>query len=107
MLTIWWCWSYRFEVFWYDGQRVEPDAEADDEDVEDRQHLHELVEHRSMPMQADQTRAVDDDAADDAGKTWRTSVISTKEIAIEVGGKPDLIVAGRQTKNLMIFWNAR
>ena len=52
---------------------------------------------------------------DDAGKTWRTSVISTKEIAVEDfkaadldgDGKPDLIVAGRQTKNLMIFWNAR
>ena len=52
---------------------------------------------------------------DDAGKAWRTSVISTKEIAVEDfkaadldgDGKPDLIVAGRQTKNLMIFWNAR
>ena len=52
---------------------------------------------------------------DAAGKTWRTSVISTKEIAVEDfkaadldgDGKPDLIVAGRQTKNLMIFWNAR
>ncbi len=52
---------------------------------------------------------------DDAGKTWRTSVISTKEIAVEDfkaadlngDGKTDLVVAGRQTKNLMIFWNDR
>jgi hypothetical protein len=52
---------------------------------------------------------------DDAGKTWRTDVISTKAIAVEDfkaadldgDGKPDLVVAGRQTKNLMIFWNAR
>lgn len=52
---------------------------------------------------------------DDAGKAWRTSIISTKEIAVEdfkaadlnADGKPDLIVAGRQTKNLLIFWNER
>ncbi len=52
---------------------------------------------------------------DDAGKAWRTSVVSNKEIAVEDfkaadldgDGKPDLIVAGRQTKNLLIFWNAR
>ena len=52
---------------------------------------------------------------DATGKTWRTSVVSTKEIAVEDfkaadlngDGKPDLIVAGRQTKNLMIFWNER
>lgn len=52
---------------------------------------------------------------DDDGLTWRTSVISTKEIAVEDfkaadldgDGKPDLVVAGRQTRNLMIFWNAR
>ena len=51
---------------------------------------------------------------DDAGKTWRTDVISTDAIAVEDfkaadldgDGKPDLIVAGRHTKNLMIFWNA-
>lgn len=50
---------------------------------------------------------------DTAGKTWRTSIVSTREIAVEDikaadldgDGKPDLIVAGRQTKNLMIFWN--
>lgn len=49
------------------------------------------------------------------GQTWRTSVVSNKEIAVEDfkaadldgDGKPDLIVAGRQTKNLVIFWNAR
>lgn len=52
---------------------------------------------------------------DDAGKAWRTSVVTTKEIAVEDfkaadldgDGKPDLIVAGRQTKNLLILWNAR
>jgi hypothetical protein len=52
---------------------------------------------------------------DDAGKTWRTSTISTQEMAVEDfkaadldgDGKPDLIAAGRQTKNLIIFWNAR
>ncbi|NBX33913.1 VCBS repeat-containing protein, partial [bacterium] len=49
------------------------------------------------------------------GKTWRTSTLTTKEIAVEDfkaadldgDGKPDLIVAGRQTKNLVILWNAR
>ena len=49
------------------------------------------------------------------GKTWRTSVITTKEIAVEDfkaadlngDGKIDLIVAGRQTKNLIILWNER
>lgn len=52
---------------------------------------------------------------DDAGKTWRTSTISTQEMAVEDfkaadldgDGKPDLIAAGRQTKNLIIFWNVR
>jgi hypothetical protein len=52
---------------------------------------------------------------DEAGKTWRTDVISTDAIAVEDfkaadldgDGKTDLIVAGRHTKNLMIFWNAR
>lgn len=52
---------------------------------------------------------------DAAGKTWRTSTLTTKEVAVEDfkaadldgDGKPDLIVAGRQTKNLVILWNAR
>jgi len=52
---------------------------------------------------------------DAAGKTWRTSTLTTKEIAVEDfkaadlngDGKPDLIVAGRQTKNLLILWNDR
>ena len=50
---------------------------------------------------------------DEAGKNWRVSIVATKEIAVEdlkvadlnADGRPDLIVAGRQTKNLMIFWN--
>ena len=52
---------------------------------------------------------------DAAGKTWRTSTLTTKEVAVEDfkaadldgDGKPDLVVAGRQTKNLVILWNAR
>ena len=52
---------------------------------------------------------------DPAGQTWRTSVIANQEIAVEDfkaadlngDGKIDLIVAGRQTKNLLIFWNER
>jgi hypothetical protein len=52
---------------------------------------------------------------DPAGKAWRTSTLTTKEIAVEDfkaadlngDGKPDLIVAGRQTKNLLILWNDR
>mgnify|MGYP000636520892 FL=1 len=52
---------------------------------------------------------------DAAGKTWRTSTLTTKEIAVEDfkaadldgDGKTDLIVAGRQTKNLLILWNDR
>jgi len=54
-------------------------------------------------------------ALDAEGKEWRTSTLTTKEIAVEDfkaadldgDGKPDLIVAGRQTKNLVILWNAR
>ena len=50
---------------------------------------------------------------DPAGKEWRTSAISGEEVAIEDiksgdlngDGKPDLILAGRQTKNLRILWN--
>ena len=52
---------------------------------------------------------------DAAGKAWRTSTLTTKEVAVEDfkaadldgDGKPDLVVAGRQTKNLVILWNAR
>jgi hypothetical protein len=52
---------------------------------------------------------------DGEGKAWRTSVITTKEVAVEDlksadldgDGKPELIAAGRQTKDFMIFWNAR
>ena len=52
---------------------------------------------------------------DSDGKTWRTSTLTTNEIAVEDfkaadlngDGKPDLIVAGRQTKNLLILWNDR
>ena len=47
--------------------------------------------------------------------TWGPDVISISAIAVEDfkaadldgDGKPDLIVAGRQTKNLVILWNAR
>ena len=54
-------------------------------------------------------------ALDPDGKAWRTSTLTTKEIAVEDfkaadlngDGKPDLIVAGRQTKNLLILWNDR
>jgi predicted RecA/RadA family phage recombinase len=50
---------------------------------------------------------------DAAGNEWRTSAISGEEVAIEDiksgdlngDGKPDLIFAGRQTKNLRILWN--
>ncbi len=50
---------------------------------------------------------------DPAGKEWRSSLISGEEVAIEDiksgdldgDGKPDLILAGRQTKNLRILWN--
>ena len=50
---------------------------------------------------------------DEAGENWRVSIVATKAIAVEdlkvadlnADGRPDLIVAGRQTKNLMIFWN--
>ena len=52
---------------------------------------------------------------DGEGKEWRTTVITTKEIAVEDlksadlngDGRPDLIAAGRQTKNLVILWNDR
>ncbi len=50
---------------------------------------------------------------DSEGKQWRTTQISADEVAIEDmkaadlngDGKPDLILAGRQTKNLRILWN--
>ena len=50
---------------------------------------------------------------DGAGKEWRTSEISGEAVAIEDiksadlngDGKPDLVLAGRQTKNLQILWN--
>jgi hypothetical protein len=49
------------------------------------------------------------------GSTWRETVISGKALAVEDlkaadldgDGKPDLVAAGRQTKNLRIFFNAR
>ena len=49
---------------------------------------------------------------DDSGKQWRTSQISDDAVAIEDiksadlngDGKPDLVLAGRQTKNLQILW---
>ena len=50
---------------------------------------------------------------DPEGKEWRASEISAGEVAIEDlkaadldgDGRPDLILAGRQTKNLRILWN--
>jgi FG-GAP-like repeat len=50
---------------------------------------------------------------DNTGKEWRTSEISGEAVAIEDiksadlngDGKPDLVLAGRQTKNLQILWN--
>ncbi|MEI6873415.1 MAG: VCBS repeat-containing protein [Verrucomicrobiota bacterium] len=50
---------------------------------------------------------------DEAGQQWRTSEISKEAVAIEDiksadldgDGKPDLVLAGRQTKNLQILWN--
>jgi len=50
---------------------------------------------------------------DSAGKEWRTSEVSGAAVAIEDiksadlngDGKPDLVLAGRQTKNLQILWN--
>ena len=50
---------------------------------------------------------------DSEGKQWRTTQVSAAEVAIEDlkaadlngDGKPDLILAGRQTKNLRILWN--
>ena len=50
---------------------------------------------------------------DALGKEWRVSGISGEEVAIEDikaadlngDGKPDLVLAGRQTKNLRILWN--
>jgi len=50
---------------------------------------------------------------DNEAKEWRTSAISGDEVAIEDiksadldgDGKPDLVLAGRQTKNLQILWN--
>jgi hypothetical protein len=52
---------------------------------------------------------------DAEAKKWRTDVISSEEVAIEDmkaadlngDGKPDLILAGRQTKNLRILFNER
>ena len=52
---------------------------------------------------------------DPDGKQWRTTPIFTEEVAIEDlkvadlngDGKPDLIAAGRQTKNLRIYFNER
>jgi hypothetical protein len=51
--------------------------------------------------------------SDPDGKQWRASELSAEEVAIEDiksadldgDGKPDLILAGRQTKNLRILWN--
>lgn len=50
---------------------------------------------------------------DGPGTVWRTSIVSGEEVAIEDiksadldgDGRPDLILAGRQTKNLRILWN--
>jgi hypothetical protein len=50
---------------------------------------------------------------DSEGTQWRTTVLFTEEVAVEDlkvadlngDGKPDLIVAGRQTKNLKIYFN--
>ncbi|HSH95439.1 MAG TPA: VCBS repeat-containing protein [Roseimicrobium sp.] len=52
---------------------------------------------------------------DKDGRDWRTTPISGEEVAIEDmkvadlngDGKPDIILAGRQTKNLRILWNER
>ncbi len=51
--------------------------------------------------------------ADGPGTVWRTSTVSGDDVAIEDiksadldgDGKPDLVLAGRQTKNLRILWN--
>jgi hypothetical protein len=50
---------------------------------------------------------------DAAGESWRTTQISREAMAVEDmksadldgDGKPDLVLAGRQTKNLQILWN--
>jgi hypothetical protein len=50
---------------------------------------------------------------DPSGESWRTTPISAEAVAIEDiksadldgDGKPDLVLAGRQTKNLHILWN--
>ena len=50
---------------------------------------------------------------DPEGNTWRTTEISGDAVAVEDiktadlngDGKPDLILAGRQTRNLRILWN--
>ncbi|HYV27071.1 MAG TPA: VCBS repeat-containing protein, partial [Candidatus Eisenbacteria bacterium] len=50
---------------------------------------------------------------DKEGKNWRTTAISAEEVAVEDmkvadlngDGKPDIIAAGRQTKNLRIYFN--
>jgi hypothetical protein len=50
---------------------------------------------------------------DAEGKEWRVSQISGESVAVEdikagdlnADGKPDLILAGRQTRNLQILWN--
>jgi hypothetical protein len=50
---------------------------------------------------------------DPEGKEWRATELSGDAVAIEDlkaadldgDGKPDLILAGRQTKNLQILWN--
>ncbi|HBB75708.1 MAG TPA: hypothetical protein DC048_14835, partial [Planctomycetaceae bacterium] len=50
---------------------------------------------------------------DGRGTTWRASDLSGPEIAVEdmkaadldQDGRPDLVVAGRATKNLRILWN--
>lgn len=52
---------------------------------------------------------------DKAGKTWRETRISAKEVAVEDikvadlndDGKIDIVAAARQTKNLVIFFNER
>ena len=52
---------------------------------------------------------------DPDGKTWRETRISGKEVAVEDikvadlngDGKIDIVAAGRQTKNLVIYFNKR